>query len=152
RLPSEPAPVPVGTGAALGVALWCALAGTGGNPTPQTIARLMGTGSALAGLEALAGQSALADRLATSLAAVRSALRLSVSELADLFGVSRPTIYSWQRGGPSTEDNAVRVQALAHALEPHLAWLEAQPGRVARRAILGQASLLELLRQGHAPD
>lgn len=39
----------------------------------------------------------------------------SVSSLADLFGVSRQTIYNWQKGGEAEVQNLERVHTLAQA-------------------------------------
>ncbi len=83
---------------------------------------------------------------------IRSALRLSVTEMAQLFAVTRPTIYSWQSGNAISPAHAHQVRKLADALEPHLALFETQIGRIAQRAIDGRTTLLQMLSKGAEPD
>jgi|GEM_PF-1618371 len=106
-----------------------------------------GTGSTLQmaqGAERTVQQAGLSVELRT----IKDALRLSVSELAQLFGVQRPSIYSWQDGKPTKESNAKRLREIARALEPQLSLLDAQVGRIAHRAIDGRATLLQKLAAG----
>lgn len=120
------------------------LAGTGGYR--DGLLNQLGTGSpahATHGLRASTEQG-----LSLELKVIRKSLRLSVLETAHLFGVSRPTIYSWQRGNPILPENAERLRSIAQALEPHLPLLEAQVGRIAQRAIEGRTTLLQKLAQG----
>ncbi len=88
----------------------------------------------------------------TRISSIRNALRLSVAETAQLFSVSRPTIYSWQNGNPISPENAERLRAMANALTPHLQLLEAQVGRIAHRAIEGRTTLLQALAAGKNAD
>lgn len=140
-------------GTALATALWLAgaMAGTGGSVPEGSVKNRMGTGSPISGRQGAHGHF-VANGLSAKLDTIRSALRLSVAELAELLGVSRPTIYSWQRGGSSTETHAARIRTIVNALEPHLAQLSVHSGRIARRAIDGRASLLEILRSGEPPQ
>ena len=109
------------------------------------------TGSTLQG-SASQEQTFRKPGLSVELNAIRSALRLSVAELAQLFGVSRPTIYNWQSGAAVAEQHAVRLRAIASALEPHLDLLTMQPARFAHRAIDGHSTLLQLLQQHQEPS
>lgn len=123
------------------------LAGTGGYVTREQIIKHYGTGSpphATLGLTTRAPEQGLAVELKL----IREALRLSVIETAQLFGVTRPTIYSWQNGNTISPENAERLREIAQALEPHLQAIEAQVGRVAHRAIEGKTTLLQKLAQG----
>lgn len=86
----------------------------------------------------------------TELKVIRNGLRLSVAELARMLGVSRPTIYNWQRGGQLDKDNEIRVREIAGALAPHLELLATQTGRPAYRAIQGSTTLLDALARGDA--
>lgn len=123
------------------------LAGTGGYVSRDQILKLYGTGSPT---PATLGPAASGpdQGLAVELNLVREVLRLSVTETAHLFGVSRPTIYSWQSGSPIKHENAERLRAIAQALEPHLQAIGTQVGRVAHRAIEGRSTLLQKLTQG----
>lgn len=129
------------------VVLIGALAGTGGQITVDQVIRHYGTGSAI---PAALGPSARAQEqgVAIELRLIRELLRLSVAETAELFGVTRPTIYSWQNGNPISPENAERLQEIARALEPHLQTIESQVGRLAHRAIEGRSTLLQRLAQG----
>ncbi len=136
---------------AAAVTLFGVLAGTGGNVSAEQILKHFGTGSA----SRPAHDSRVAEPvqgLAIEVKSIRKALRLSVAETAQLFGVSRPTIYSWQNGNPISVENSERLRAIADALTPHLPLLEAQVGRVAHRAIQGRTTLLQTLATGTSAD
>lgn len=123
------------------------MAGTGGYVSQDQILNHYGTGSPP--LLMLRSTSFASEQgLAVELKLIREALRLSVAETAKLFGVTRPTIYSWQNGNPTGPENAERMREIAQALEPHLQAIEAQVGRVAHRAIEGRSTLLQTLAQG----
>jgi hypothetical protein len=125
-------------------------AGTGGDIPNQTLSGRLGTGS-YAGGPVSPRLRAAEQGVRAYLASIRSVLRLSVSELAQLFSVSRPTIYSWQDGNRISEENSARIRALADALEPHISLLGMQSGRITRRPIEGSSSVLQLLRGGRDP-
>lgn len=122
------------------------LAGTGGDISLERVPMHRGTGSAVHWDETRTVSSE--QGLAIELGLIRATLRLSVAETAQLFGVSRPTIYSWQNGNPINAENTERLHAIAQALERHLPLFEAQVGRVALRAIEGRSTLLQMLAQG----
>lgn len=127
------------------------LAGTGGHVSAEQILKQFGTGSASRIAHGL--QAAERDHgLAVELKVIREALRLSVAETAQMFGVSRPTIYNWQNGSPISSIKAERVREIASAIAPHLRLLEAQVGRVADRAIEGRMTLLQTLVRGSSAD
>lgn len=123
------------------------LAGTGGNVSAGQIFNHFGTGSA--SRATIDSQATKADQgLAIELMSIRDLLRLSVAETAQLFGVARPTIYSWLKGKSIRPANADRLHAIVNALTPHLHLLEAQVGRVSHRAIEGRTTLLQTLAAG----
>lgn len=127
------------------------LVGTGGNISAEQLFRHLGTGSASRPVYG-SREAAPTQGYAVELRSIRGALRLSVAETAQLFGVSRPTIYSWQNGNPIRLENAGRLRAIANALTPHLHLLEGQVGRVAHRAINGRTTLLQTLAAGASVD
>lgn len=106
-----------------------------------------GTGSTLQIAQPTERAAQPAD-LCVELKTIKDVLGLSVSELAQLFGVSRPTIYSWQEGNRVSEGHAKRIRDIARALEPRLSLFDAQVGRIAHRAIDGRVSLLQKLAEG----
>jgi transcriptional regulator with XRE-family HTH domain len=75
---------------------------------------------------------------------------MTVSDLAAVVGVSRPTIHSWIRGEvavPQDEGTARRLRAL---YELEMAWRRSSPvpvGQLLRVSVDGGTSLLDLLAQ-----
>lgn len=127
------------------------LAGTGGTASGNDLVRYFGTGAmSWSGLHE--SQTNVEQGVAAEIQAIRSVLRLSVVELAQLFGVTRPTIYSWQNGKPLSEAKAAHVRAVARAIESHFPKLEQQSGRIAHRAIQGSTTVLQLLNDGAEPQ
>lgn len=123
------------------------LAGTGGDVSRDRIFTYSGTGSIIvSSLNAVAGVPV--QGLTVELNFVRQLLRLSIAETASLFGVSRPTIYSWEKGNQLGNKNSARLRAIFDALTPHLKFLEIQAGRIAHRAIQGRITLLQKLAEG----
>ncbi|MGD9582301.1 MAG: hypothetical protein AB7V26_01335 [Lysobacterales bacterium] len=148
--PVEPRRI-VGWSNAFAVTLVGALAGTGGDVSAEQVLRHIGTGSASRALHA--SQAVPTNQgVAVELTSIREALRLSVAETARLFGVSRPTIYSWQNGNPINPEKAERLRAITNALAPRLRLLEAQVGRVAHRVIEGRSTLLQKLAGGASAE
>lgn len=136
--------------AVAGVVLIGVLSGTGGYLDAEQIAQHIGTGTHLQA--ALDPQDAATHSgAAIELMSIRETLRLSVAETAQLFKVTRPTIYSWQGGKPPKHQHAERVRAIANALAPHHRLMKAQVGRVAQRAIEGRTTLLQALSAGTDP-
>lgn len=136
---------------AVAVTLIGVLAGTGGNVSAAQILQHFGTGSVSPAVHNLRA-AVTYQGLAVELQSIREALRVGVAETAQLFGVSRPTIYSWQNGNPISPENAERLCAIANAIAPHLDLLAAQVGRVAHRAIEGRTTLLQKLAEGANAD
>ena len=123
------------------------LAGTGGDVSRDRIVTYSGTGSIIvSSLNAVTGVPV--QGLTVELNFVRQVLRLSIAETASLFGVSRPTIYSWEKGNQLGNKNSARLRAIFDALTPHLKFLEIQAGRIAHRAIQGRITLLQKLAEG----
>jgi len=118
------------------------MVGTGGELQSDQILSRLGTGSVRDHVSDTSARQRH-QGLAAELNAIRHALRLSVAETAQLFGVSRPTIYSWQEGNPIGIANSERLLAIFRAVEPHLQLFSAQVGRVAHRAIEGRTTLLQ---------
>lgn len=106
-----------------------------------------GTGSTLQ-IAQPPGRATQPVDLSVELKAIKDVLRLSVSELAQLCGVTRPTIYSWQEGKRVSEGNAKRIRDIANALAPRLSLFDTQVGRIAHRAIDGRTTLLQKLAGG----
>lgn len=52
-----------------------------------------------------------------NLTRIREVLNPAVSDLAATFGVSRQSVYNWLNGAPVAEENAAKLQDLAHAAD-----------------------------------
>lgn len=52
-----------------------------------------------------------------NLSRIREVLKPAVSDLATVFGVSRQSIYNWLNGDPVADDNAKKLEDLAHAAD-----------------------------------
>ena len=70
-----------------------------------------------------------------SLAHIRKILKPTVTELADILGVSRQTVYSWQAGKPIAPNNSLRLEDLANAADVFATEGLTGNSRVLRRAI-----------------
>lgn len=126
--------------------LWFAIAGTGGYNSRESLLALSRTGSMQA-IEVPHPQVE-EQNLSAQVRIIREVLRLSVSEFAEMLDISRPTVYSWEKGSPANEKTAGRVRAVLRALEPHLGILEKYSERLGRRAIEGSASFIDLIKSG----
>lgn len=84
------------------------------------------------------------------LESIRSVLDLSTTALAELIGVSRPTIYQWIKGQgePQSQEHRARIDRLATCA---VTWNRAFPGENMDHWLTDsepdQASLMDLLRQ-----
>lgn len=86
-------------------------------------------------------------------AAVRSALSLTITELAYIVGVERPTIYAWL--ADRAEPYARNRRRLGELLSVAKAWSEVSElpvGESIRREDGSGVSLIELLRQGNSTE
>ena len=83
---------------------------------------------------------------AQQLAFIRSTTRLSVTELARNFSVTRQTVHEWCQGAPLASHNARRLDKLADAITLLLDSVGNVTGRDLRRSVRGGASLLDTLR------
>ena len=83
---------------------------------------------------------------AQQLAFIRSTTRLSVTELARTFSVTRQTVHEWCQGAPLASHNARRLEKLAGAMTLLLDAVGNVTGRDLRRSVRGGASLLDTVR------
>lgn len=93
---------------------------------------------------------ALVLTISEKLESIRSVLDLSTTALAELIGVSRPTIYQWikNQGEPQSAEHRARIDRLAEcAATWHNAFPEESMDHWLTDSEPGHASLLDLLRQ-----
>jgi DNA-binding transcriptional regulator YiaG len=95
-------------------------------------------------------QESAADATSASakdIAHVRQVMKISVSELARVFGVSRQAVHEWIKGGALSQRNAQRLSKLAQAADVLLEFgIEVTP-QMLRRKIGGGMSLLESVKE-----
>jgi DNA-binding transcriptional regulator YiaG len=79
---------------------------------------------------------------------VRHVMKISVSELAKVFGVSRQAVHGWLKGGALSPRNAQRISEFAQAADVFLeSGIDVTP-QALRRKISGGQSLLESVGEG----
>ncbi|WP_019625760.1 helix-turn-helix transcriptional regulator [Thioalkalivibrio sp. ALJT] len=96
--------------------------------------------------DAIANEAPDAPRV---LAALRESLGLSITDLARVFDVSRPTIYAWMKG--ETEPRAElwpRLREMEQLASLAQQYSLSRPARLVRRPALDGTSLLERLQAG----
>lgn len=81
-----------------------------------------------------------------SIAHIRQVMKISVSELARVFGVSRQAVHDWIKGGALSSRNAQRLSDLAQVADVLIkSGCEVEP-QMLRRKINGGQSLLEAVQ------
>lgn len=133
----------------------CALlAGTGGYTTADYLTKRSDHGykfiqfqNAPSAVE-LAAQEDVVRTSAENLARIREILKPTITELANLFGVSRQAVYDWQAGKPTAPENAAKLDDLANAADTLAATGIVRSSQLLRRKIAGSKSLLDVVREG----
>lgn len=135
--------------------LTCAfLVGTGGYATADYLAKRNDRGYKLIQFELpkqavdVAVGKQVTQNSAKNLARIREILKPTVTELANLFGVSRQAVYDWQAGKPIAPENALRLGEFAKAAELLSAQQIQVSSQALRRKVLDGQSLLDALRNG----
>ncbi len=133
----------------------CALlAGTGGYTTADYLAKRNDHGYKFIQFQNapstadLAPQEDVVRTSAEDLARIREFFKPTITELANLFGVSRQAVYDWQAGKPLAHENAAKLEDLAKAADVLAATGVAGSSQLLRRKIAGSKSLLDLVREG----
>lgn len=121
--------------------------GTVGNPAEENSSGLAESGNDGNGTQATEGEPVLAEQLVD---AIQDTLSLSVTQLADVLGVSRATVHAWARGQILIPRDPRVAQRLRDIRDVGESWRQrsgADLGRlVAAPLAEGQPSLLDLLR------
>lgn len=98
------------------------------------------------------GSKVVATDAATSAAGdithIRQVLKISVTELSRIFGVSRQAVHEWLKGGALSPRNAQRLSEFAQAADVFLeSGVDVKQGAL-RRKVSGGQSLLESVGEG----
>jgi transcriptional regulator with XRE-family HTH domain len=96
----------------------------------------------------IAAQTDVVRTSAENLTRIREILKPTITELANLFGVSRQAVYDWQAGKPTAPENAAKLDDLAKAADALAATGIDGSSQLLRRKIAGNKSLLDVVREG----
>ena len=131
------------------------IVGTMGLVTPQSLGQRAATSNSPVQYEtnraAPAVDSepvALAPTPAQDLARIREVLRPAVLELANLFGVSRQSVYAWQGGAQPAPEAAARLAMLAKAADVFSQADLKVSTQTLRRKVAGGGTLLDAVLNG----
>jgi len=86
-----------------------------------------------------------------NLAQIREVLQVSVTEIANLFGVSRQAIYDWQAGKGISSEHAEKLEMLAKATTI-LAPAGVPVSQLLRRRLPGGKTFLEIVKDGDSAE
>ncbi len=125
------------------------MTGTGGLADANYLVKRQARGYQFTQFDGIPNNSASAVRSsADNLARIRDVLKPTVSELANIFGVSRQTIYNWQAGELPSAENASRLEDLARVADMFAAEGVSSSAQILRRTVSGGNSLLDIVRDG----
>lgn len=125
--------------------LWILACGTGGILAPQTLAHHeWGTSQYL---QVWIAPPATVDRrsIRDHLINIRDVLGLNMTELAKLFGVTRPAAYAWLEGASPKSDTRNAIYALSRAADRLINLGVSRPDLYAHMPIIEGKSLVEIL-------
>lgn len=136
----------------------CAFAiGTAGLATAGFLANRIATAnwpmaiaSADAANDSIGGTASVSRTPAQDLARIREILHSTVTELANLFGVSRQAVYAWQTGSQPSVETAKQLAELARAADVFASAGLTASGQTLRRKLLNGLTLFETLRSGES--
>jgi DNA-binding transcriptional regulator YiaG len=85
---------------------------------------------------------------ARTISRIRGTFKLTITELAALFGVSRQTVYDWQSGKGMSDDRSDRLEELSKAADVFAdSGLSLSP-RALRRKLADGKTLFDVIRDG----
>ncbi len=131
------------------------VAGTMGLVTPKLLEQRTATTNAPVHYETESSEAVLAAAHASleptpaqSLARIREVLKPPVLELANLFGVSRQTVYAWQDGAQPALEAAARLAVLARAADVFADAGVVVDTQTLRRKMAGGGTVLDAVLAG----
>jgi transcriptional regulator with XRE-family HTH domain len=133
------------------------IVGTMGLITPQALEKVNRNATSLTPLhyefEQSQGGQPVALELertpAQNLARVREVLRPAVLELANLFGVSRQSVYAWQDGAQPSAETSARLALLAQAADVFAEAGINVDAKTLRRKVAGGRTVLDAVLSGN---
>jgi transcriptional regulator with XRE-family HTH domain len=91
------------------------------------------------------------DEVEGALGYIKNTLSLNVSELAEVMGVTRPTVYAWAEGGNADEPNRQRLAALKELAQEWESLCSEPLGALVRDRSEGGTRILDLIKAPELP-
>lgn len=88
---------------------------------------------------------------AEHVANIRDVFSVSISDLASVLGVTRPTVYAWLSGQEPKEEAVIHIQHLSHVADKFKQENISRLDKLVHRPILNGRSLLDILRTNENP-
>ncbi|MYB33643.1 MAG: hypothetical protein F4X92_00635 [Gammaproteobacteria bacterium] len=85
---------------------------------------------------------------AEQIMAIKSAFALNLSELATVFGASRPTVYAWLNGQEPKPESTRKIHHALNLAEQLQALDIPRMDKVVRRPVFGSQSMVDRLKEG----
>lgn len=123
------------------------MAGTGGTTTPEYVQQRGDRGYLIAQIPATSPPTVGVRLPVDNLKTIRATFKPSISDLANLLGVSRQALYNWMAGGRPSLQSANRLEDLSKAADLVAAHGLNSP-YLLRRKIREGKSLMEIVRDG----
>lgn len=135
----------------------CWMVGTMGLVTPQALEKVNRNATSLTPLhyefeQSQGGQPQaleLERTPAQNLARVREVLKPAVLELANLFGVSRQSVYAWQDGAQPSAETSARLASLAKAADVFAEAGIKVDAKTLKRTVAGGRTVLDAVLSGN---
>jgi hypothetical protein len=128
--------------------------GTGGEATEQYYKQRGDRGYAYGRYEGLSNGGEILDVRSPleNLAHIRAVFKLTVTELASLFNVSRQAVYDWQAGKAIAPLNAAKIDELAKASDLLESEGLTRSSQSLRRPLKGGKTLFDIVRDGGSAE
>jgi len=135
------------SGAVFAAATVALQVGTGGLATSEYYRAKGDKGYAFARYDFPEKQNVTERTPTEDIARVREVLKLTVTELATVVGVSRQAVYDWLSGKPVAADNADKLSSLGRAADAVAAEVP-NPVFALRRKLAGGKTFIEFVKDG----
>jgi transcriptional regulator with XRE-family HTH domain len=135
------------SGAVFAAATVALQVGTGGLATGEYYRAKGDKGYAFARYDSPEKQNVTARTPTEDIARAREVLKLTVTELATVVGVSRQAVYDWLSGKPVAVDNADKLSSLGRAADTIAAEVP-NPVFALRRKLAGGKTFIEFVKGG----
>ncbi|WNN90819.1 hypothetical protein [Gloeocapsopsis dulcis] len=134
------------------VPLWIWRAGTGGIMTPHSTAEVLNRiHDPRIHVEPPRAKQTDMRSPAEHVANIRDVFAISMSDLASILGVTRPTVYAWLAGQEPKGEAVIRIQQLSRAADKFNQANIIRLDKLVHRPILNGRSLLDILKTDEDP-